>query len=213
MALTATNQAEADLFEKNGAQIVFRPFKDAAEQAADSLTHAMEILPDKTDWPLAFREVRIQSGSAFAGHTIRDIPLGSTTGLSIMAVSRGGRVHFDMGPEFQIYPGDRLVILGPPEDLLHAETLLNQFNTYEQADDESRFIIGDVRVASGSPWAGKTLQDLQIRRKHKVTIVGIKRGETRIMTPGPTQMLSAGDHLILIGSRKAVELMKHNEPL
>lgn len=213
VALTAASQAEADLFEENGAQIVFRPFSDAAEQAADSLTHAMEVLPDKTDWPIAFREVRIQSGSAFAGRTIRDIPLRSTTGLSIMAVSRGGRVHFDLGPKFQVYPGDRLVIIGPPEDLLHAETLLNRFHVHEESDEKNRFMIAEVRVGIGSPRAGKTLADLRIRQKHKVTVVGIRRGESRIMSPGPTELVAAGDYLVLIGSTQAVERIKRKEPL
>lgn len=213
VALTATNQAEADLFEKNGAQIVFRPFKDAAEQAADALTHAMDVLPENIDWPIAFREVRMQSGSAFSGRTIRDIPLGSTTGLSIMAVSRGGRVHFDLEPEFQVYPGDRLVIMGTPEDLLQAETLLNQFHAYDTTDEENRFMIAEVKIGGESPRAGKTLSDLQIRQKHKVTVVGIKRGQTRIMTPGPTESLAVGDCLILIGSKKAVEAVKQNQPL
>ena len=62
VALTATSQEEAAQLEKTGAQVVFRPFNDAAEQAADALTHAMDVLPENVDWPIAFREVRIQFG-------------------------------------------------------------------------------------------------------------------------------------------------------
>lgn len=43
VALTATNSQEAAEFEKAGANLVLRPFKDATEQAADALTHAMDF--------------------------------------------------------------------------------------------------------------------------------------------------------------------------
>ncbi|MCU0600339.1 MAG: cation:proton antiporter, partial [Desulfobacterales bacterium] len=85
VALTASSQEEALLLEKAGAHVVFRPFSDAAEQAVDALTHAMDVLPANVDWPIAFREVRIQSGSVFSGRKIRDIPLRAATGASILA--------------------------------------------------------------------------------------------------------------------------------
>lgn len=213
LALTAVNQQEADLFEKNGAQIIFRPFRDAAEQAVDSLTHAMDVLPEQIDWPIAFREVRIRSGAAFAGKTVRNIPLRSLTGVSILAVSRAGRVHFDLEPDFQIYPGDRLVVMGHPEDLRHAETLLNQLYISEDADNMDRFKISEVAVARDSSRSGRTLKELQFRQKHGVTVVGIRRGGKQIATPSPDQILHGGDHLIVIGIVKAVEKLKENEPL
>jgi Kef-type K+ transport system membrane component KefB/Trk K+ transport system NAD-binding subunit len=213
VALTAINQEEADLFEKHGAQIVFRPFRDAAEQAVDSLAHAMDVLPEQIDWPIAFREVRIRTGAAFAGKTVRNIPLRSLTGVSILAVSRAGKVHFDPEPDFQIYPGDRLVVMGHPEDLRHAETLLNQHNVSEDADVMDRFEIGEIVVGDNSNRSGRTLKELEFRQKHNVTVVGIRRGGKQITALNPDQVLHSRDHLIVIGITKAVEKLKENEPL
>ena len=213
VALTAVNEDEADLFEKSGAQIVFRPFRDAAEQAVDSLAHAMDVLPEQIDWPIAFREVRIRSGAAFAGKTVRNIPLRSKTGVSILAVSRALKVHYDPEPDFQIYPGDRLVIMGHPEDLRYAETLINEQNVNEEIETMDRFKIAEIAVSPDSASSGKTLRDLQFRQKHKVTVVGIRRGEKQITVQNPNQMLQGGDHLIVIGLLKAVDKLKSREPL
>lgn len=213
VALTATNQEEATLYEAQGAQVVFRPFTDAAEQAADALTHAMDVLPASVNWPIAFREVRIQSGAAFAGKTIREIPLRSITGVSILAVSRAGRVNFVLDPDFRIYPGDRLVIMGPPEELRHAEGLLKQFQAHESADAPDQFVLAEIALTDDSPNVHRTLAEIQFRQKHGVTVVGIRRGEMQITSPSPAERIVPGDHLIVIGAAARVDALKQRAPL
>jgi len=213
LALTAANREEAGLFEKAGAQVVLCPFSDAAEQAADSLTHAMDVLPGNIDWPIAFRETRIQSGAVFAGKTVREIPLRSETGASILAVSRAGRVHYDPGPDFQIYPGDRLVIMGHSEELRKAEILLGEIHTGGDGDNTDRFVLAEISVAEDSRRACHTLADLNFRQKYGVTVVGIRRGEEQISNPGPLEQVCAGDRLVVIGSSHAVEELKQKESL
>jgi K+/H+ antiporter YhaU regulatory subunit KhtT len=173
----------------------------------------MDVLPGRVDWPIAFREVRIQSGSAFSGKMLREIPLRSVTGASILAVSRAGRVNFDPGPDYQIYPGDRLVIVGPLEDLRKAEDLLQELQDADDQGSLDRFEIEEIRIeiATGAPTP--TLSDLQFRQRYGVTVVGIRRGEERITTPGPDQKLEDGDRLIVIGTSNAVETLKGLEPL
>jgi Trk K+ transport system NAD-binding subunit len=213
LALTAANPEEAGLFEKAGAQVVLCPFSDAAEQAADSLTHAMDVLPGNIDWPISFRETRIQSGAVFAGKTVREIPIRAETGASILAVSRAGRVHYDPGPDFQIYPGDRLVIMGHPDELRKAEILLGELQTAGDADGTDHFVLAEIRVADDSWRTCRTLADLNFRQKYGVTVVGIRRGEERISTPGPLEQVCAGDRLVVIGSNRAVAELKQMESL
>jgi len=213
VAVTAASQEEAERLEKAGAQVIFRPFRDAAEQAADALTHAIDVFPENVDWPIAFREVRVQSGSIFAGKRMRNISLRSATGVSILAVSRAGIVHYDPQPGFRIYPGDRLVLMGPPEELRQAESLLNQIQATEDEESAERFVLAEVVVARDSIQTGRTLADLQFRQKYGVTVVGIQRGEQKITAPSPTEALSPGDRLIVIGSAAAIKALQQNEPV
>lgn len=213
VALTAVNQNEVDEYEKAGVHLVFRPFADAAEQAVDALTYAMDFLPKNVDWPIAFLEVRIRSDASAAGSTIREMPLRSHTGVSILAVSRAGRIYYDPGPDFRIYPGDRLIIMGPPEGLKEAERVLNQLETAKRAADADHFEIGEIRVADDSKLSGQTLADLRFRQKFGVTLVGIRRGQDQITTIHPAERLLAGDCLIVIGTTMAVINLKKQEPL
>jgi hypothetical protein len=44
VALTAAAPQDAEAYEKAGIQVIFRPYLDVGEQAADALTHAMDVL-------------------------------------------------------------------------------------------------------------------------------------------------------------------------
>jgi Kef-type K+ transport system membrane component KefB/Trk K+ transport system NAD-binding subunit len=208
VALTAANQGEAALYKQAGAHVVLRPFTDAAEQAADALMDATDILPENVDWPVAFQEVRVKSGSVFAGQSLRQIPLRSEAGASVLAVSRAGRVHYEPEPDFQVYPGDHVVLMGPPRTLKKADELINQTESRDAADRLERFVIVELEVFADSKWLGKTLADLQFRQRCGVTVVGIRRGQERITSPGPNESLHAGDRLIVIGTSDKVSQLK-----
>ncbi|HNQ01086.1 MAG TPA: cation:proton antiporter [Syntrophales bacterium] len=213
VALTARNEEEADRYREAGAHLVLRPFADAAEQAADNLTEAGQMLPENVDWPIAFRDVRLRSGSVFAGYPIRDIPLRSRTGVSILAISRAGRVFFNPAPDMQVFPNDRLMLMGPADDLRHAETLLQERQGPPADEEPGRFSVAEIRVGRHSPLAGRTLAESRIRQAHGVTVIGIRRASDRLLTPGPLERIEAGDTLIVIGLHGAVETLQRLEPI
>ncbi len=208
VALTATNPSEAGLYKQAGAHVVLRPFTDAAEQAADALMDTTDILPENVDWPVAFQEVRVKSGSVFAGQSLRHIPLRSEAGASVLAVSRAGRVHYEPEPDFQVYPGDHVILMGPPRMLKDADGLINKTENLEAANRLERFVIVELEVFTDSKWLGKTLADLQFRQRCGVTVVGIRRGQERITSPGPNESLQAGDRLIVIGTSDKISQLK-----
>jgi len=214
LALTAINEMEADLYQATGAHVVFRPFSDAAEQATDALTDAMDVLPDDSDLPISYREIRISSGSVFAGQRIRKIPLRSEAGVSILAVSRGGKAIYSPDPNFRLYPGDRLVIVGLPTELKEAEALLNrQQSPEENGNALDRFGIAEIHIAPDSPLNGMTLSEAQIRQKYAVTVIGIRRAEKLIFSISPAEGLQSDDRLLVIGSSKDIDALKRQEPL
>jgi K+/H+ antiporter YhaU regulatory subunit KhtT len=202
----ARHQADADLYESAGADLVLRPFVDAAEAAVDSLTAAMHALPQKLAWPASLSEVRLKSGSMFTGKSIGQIPLRAETGVSILAVTRAGKSIFNPGPEFQLYPGDHLVLLGDEENLKKAAEYLEQRDMAigEEKMTQS-FSIGQVTIRPDSPWVGQTLMNLNLRRDHGLTVIGIERDGRQMNAPSAQETLRGNDRLILAGSRAALD--------
>jgi Trk K+ transport system NAD-binding subunit len=212
VALTATNSQEAVEFERAGASLVFRPFKDATEQATDALTYAMDFLPESVDWPVSFLELRIRSDALAAGQTIKELPL-SASGISILAVSRGGRIVYEPTPEFRIFPSDRLLLMGHPDSLKDAENILNQLEVQRNAEDNDRFEIAEIKVSEDSDLSGRSLAELHFRQTFGATLVGIRRAQEQITTINPAEQLQGGDCLIVIGKTGAINKLKNLAPL
>jgi trk system potassium uptake protein TrkA len=54
-------------------------------------------------------------------------------------------------------------------------------------------------------FVGKTLEELDIRRRHQVLVVAIKRGEGLVIATGGAERLQAGDVLVLVGRDKDLD--------
>jgi Kef-type K+ transport system membrane component KefB/Trk K+ transport system NAD-binding subunit len=212
VALTAIDDQEASEYKQAGADLVFRPFRDATEQAADALTSVVDFLPEIGDWPISFLELRIRSDAAAAGRTIRDLTL-SVVGASILAVSRGGRVHYEPVPDFRIFPSDRVLLMGHPTGLREAEKLLNEFAQPKEIEGSDHFELAEIEVRLDSALVGHSLAEMHFRQKFGVTLVGIRRGEEQITQIKPEERLQGGDWLIVIGKAGVVEALKTRSPL
>jgi len=56
-----------------------------------------------------------------------------------------------------------------------------------------------VELTAPEEFAGKTLEEADIRMKHGVTVLAIRRGDKVIISPGARQVIEAGDILVVVG--------------
>lgn len=73
---------------------------------------------------LAIEWLQIPSGARAAGRTIGDLQIRSSTGVTVVAGLRGGEALPVPGPDFVIEAGDTLIVMGRPEDIRGADSLL-----------------------------------------------------------------------------------------
>jgi Trk K+ transport system NAD-binding subunit len=140
------------------------------------------------------------------------MPLRSEMGVSVIAVSRGGISHYDPEPDFRLAPGDRLILVGKPENLKLAREWLEE----QEADlppTEDQFALARIEIAPASPLAGKTLAEARFREVHGVTVIGVRRRELSLIAPMGQDRLHPGDALLVAGKRTAVEQVRQASPL
>ena len=198
---------DAALCRAAGADLILRPFEDAADQAADALTAASELLQKQVPWPVSMEEVRLRPGSLLCGKRLKDIALRSETGASIVAVSRAGRSYFDLTPDFQLFPWDHLVIAGEPDSLGRARKYLSRTRTQDRATDDINpsLALDMIELKEDSAWIGKTPAELDLRKTHGISIIALKRGDQNITAPDSRIRLESGDTLFVIRGRDAEE--------
>ena len=61
------------------------------------------------------------------------------------------------------------------------------------------FMPFELQIAPGSLVVGQSLSSARFWNNTGATIIGIKRGEETILSPGPNTELRAGDILVFIG--------------
>jgi len=205
LALAARTATDAEHFAGLGADLILRPYADAADQAVDALSAAMHRLPAESEWPASLREARLETGAVWAGKPLGEIPVRSETGVSILAVTRAGRTTFDPPADFVLYPGDRLVLLGEPENLARAAAFIARREFGSPGEEEEAFTLAGVRVPDSCLLSGKTLAEVHFRRDFGVTVIAVERGGETIRSLTAATTLREGDRLIVAGSVQAVD--------
>lgn len=63
-------------------------------------------------------------------------------------------------------------------------------------------LIDWVTLDENSPGTGRTIAELQVRSRTKMTVAAILREHVPLVAPEPTETLLAGDRLVVIGRRE-----------
>ncbi len=203
VAVACRTADEGDTLRLDGADVLLRPYADAAEQAVDAITTAMDRLTAVATATQGLREARLAPTSMWAGRHIADVPLRDEFGTTILAVSRGGRSFFNPGPTFQLFPGDRVILSGEPGALDRAIEYLARADAQPDRDDED-FAVEEVLVDSFAEWTGSTLAALELPARFDVSVLAMARGRQGFEAPDPRRPLSKHDRLVLIGTRDSL---------
>lgn len=73
------------------------------------------------------------------------------------------------------------------------------------AKEQLDLVIGEVLLPDNFAYAGRSIQDLNLRGKTGTTVVGIERQGYPIHNPGPQAHLFPGDLLFLLGTDSAIQ--------
>jgi CPA2 family monovalent cation:H+ antiporter-2 len=108
-------QRYADVVRRDGLDESARPHPDQARVLDQLLLSARNI---EVSW------IEINSTSPMAGRTIGSSALRTTTGASIVGIACDGKVTVNPGPEETLHAGDRVAILGTPQQIEEAGKVL-----------------------------------------------------------------------------------------
>jgi len=196
VALAARRPEDTALCAAAGADLVLHPFSDAAIIAADALTSAIRHL-DVTELPFELSEIRIRVDADAAGRSLSDLRIREATGAQVIAVSRAGKSHFDPGPDFVLYPGDHVVIMGDQAATEGAAALLSAQRPGGEESEEFEWLW--VPVAPDGGWVGRSLRTLAFRSAYGVSVLAVERPDGVVGPPDADETLGLGYRLLVLG--------------
>lgn len=135
--------------------------------------------------------------SPLIGMSLEETNLRRLTGVSLMAIQRAGGEEVDYpDAKTALQPGDRLLIVGQPEELAAFDELARGRAAVPTENASCQWLL----VPEQSPVIGKTLAELHIRKQFGVLIQAIRREGKFIGFPDGNSDLQAGDRLLLCGN-------------
>jgi CPA2 family monovalent cation:H+ antiporter-2 len=111
------------------------------------------------------------------------------------------------GAGITLFPGDRLLLLGQPAQVDAAREFLAATESDARGVDALEPAVLDTCTVPAAR-AGRSLADLRLASRTGVRVVGIHRGEQRILNPAGDQVLEEGDALLLIGTLPRIRALR-----
>lgn len=159
---------------------------------------AQKLVP----WNQQLQEISIESQSRFVGQTLAELKVRERFGVVVAMIRRGSETIATPSKDERIFPFDRVYIVGDDGSVESFMKAANEKETMGRAN----LALKDVSlwkhvVVEGSSLIGKTIRSSGIRERTQALIVGVERGEQRILSPDSQFEILSGDYLWLVGDR------------
>lgn len=177
---------------------------ETEERISQKISTNLQALESRNPWNVNVEPINLSPQSKWIGMEVQEIDLRSATGAFIAGIERNGYELVSIDPSTHLYPNDQIFVLGEPEQIKLADDYLNQKEENASANAEP-FIFTKEIIPPRCNWIGMRIQDTEIRTRFHVTIVGIQKGEERIIGPSPQQILDEGDLILVMGSSDNIE--------
>ena len=152
--------------------------------------------------------LRLPEGSPLGGQSLGATRIGTALQVKVLSIQRGTR-RLRPRAHTELRGGDVLLVQGGLEaarELLGLREAEVSTTTFDDLPLPRRGVGGvRARVISGSAVVGKTLRELDFRRRYGLVVLAIRRRDRRLEGELALFPLEAGDVLLALGSRAAIE--------
>ncbi len=155
---------------------------------------------DLQAWNVQLGECIVPDAASYAGQTLAQLSIPAKFGCAVIELERNGIVITAIRPDLRLYPGDKLLLLGRSEQIRTAGEFLTREKAVRDQADEFRGSVLETFAVPPGPWHERTLAELKLAQRTGVRVVGIQRGEQRIIAPSGEEQLHENDHVLVAGT-------------
>lgn len=155
-------------------------------------------------------EARVLTNSAYRGRTLKQARIGERFGLAVIAIWRGRQAIFTPEAMEVLQPNDVLLLVGREERVMKLTGLGLQIGREEKAISAFDVSLLELILEPHSAYVGKTIKQMNFRRKYGFTVVALMRRGRSHRTDVGDLPLELGDSLLMIGSSERVRDLRLN---
>ncbi len=155
-------------------------------------------------WDAALVELVLSADSNFIGKSLLQISFREKYGVMIAMIERGHKVIMAPGRDEVLMPQDKLFLIGNEEQIASVRPDIERIDEF--ANPVDRYGLRSFLIASQSNLVEKSIRDCGLREMIHGLVVGIERGQKRILNPDSQMIFMPGDLVWVVG-----DLMKIKE--
>jgi CPA2 family monovalent cation:H+ antiporter-2 len=173
----------------------------------DSATSAPWIEPGK-EWKLTMVDCVLPDLADCQGKSLHELGLRAHFGCTVTGIERQGFAISLPSPDAVLYPRDKVLLLGTPEQVAAGRDFLMKTRETAGGATFEDVRVETIKVPAWSQAAGRTLAEVEPTKNFGMQMAGIRRGGVRILSPGADERLQAGDHVLVLGTPEQLRNFK-----
>jgi di/tricarboxylate transporter len=159
--------------------------------------------------------LRVEEGSVLVGSTLADADLENRLGARVLGLKRrqrrGEEMTFTPGPDFELRPGDILLVTrrAQADAAAPGELGLAPLGLSDKHRQRWLWEIGaaSVLVHPDSGLVGKSVREAEFRAHHGLQVVGMRRARQAV-ADFEDERLAPSDGLLVVGAWERIQLLK-----
>ncbi len=167
------------------------------EYASHLLSHDMHL-----------SDLEIPEDFIWAGKTLRELNLGHIYGVHVASILRGKKRINIPGADEQIFPNDKLQIIGTDEQLEKLSKEIEKISAQQSTKDaweEPEMSLKQFIIDKNSKFLGKTIRNSGIRNIYNCLVVGLEREDGTLISPDIDEPMKEGEVVWVVGEEDDVK--------
>src|SRR5699024_2788071 len=125
-------------------------------------------------WEGHLTYIEIPSASSCVGKTLLELNWREQYGINVVLIERGNRVINVPGGQEQIFPEDRIAVIGTDDELETFYENIKPLEGVEEESSEGQMELMQVEVRRNSTLKGKDIRHSGIRSNMQGLVVGVE---------------------------------------
>ena len=152
----------------------------------------------------------IPTNTKWSGRTLMQLDFGRTEHIHIAAITRGNQRINIPGGNNRIFPGDIIEIVSDEEGLRSFQNKMAQSVILSDENNSllNKLTIIKVGISNMSPLCGKTLVEIDFRRKYNCMVVGIEDEKGNLQVTQSQRKFQAGERIWVVGEEADLAMLR-----
>ena len=161
-----------------------------------------------SEWRLALTDCVLPDLADSRGRTLGELALRTRFGCTVAGVERQGVMVGNPVGDMVLYPRDKVLLLGDPEQVAAGKEFLQRASGAPVTSNFDEVRMESVDLPLGSALHDRTLADIALGKAFGLQVAGINRAGRRILNPRGEEKLYGGDGVLVLGSPDQIAAFK-----